>query len=137
VAPLPAVRPRWPGKKIDMRKFSAAHSMTISPVVKVLHERHSTRIHDQSPITWPRAFGSSERGMCPSTWKQHRVGVSGRWLDTPSSRILGGRRYRARASPRGRRVKGASLGILSLRRAGMRESNSRPHAFNLDAPLTG
>src|SRR5262249_5951186 len=28
VAPLPAVRPRWPGKKINMRKFSAAYSMT-------------------------------------------------------------------------------------------------------------
>src|SRR5215468_4032355 len=32
VAPLPAVRPRWPGKKIDLRKFSASHPNTISPV---------------------------------------------------------------------------------------------------------
>ena len=52
VAPLPAVRPRWPGKKIDLRKFSAAHSKTMSPVAKLLHERHSTRsFDDQRPIT--------------------------------------------------------------------------------------
>ena len=50
--PLPAVRPRWPGKKIDLRKFSAAHSEAISPVAKVLHERHSTRsFDDRRPIT--------------------------------------------------------------------------------------
>jgi SagB-type dehydrogenase family enzyme len=52
VPSLPAVRPRWPGKKIDLRKFSAAHSETISPIAKLLHERHSTRIFDdQRPIT--------------------------------------------------------------------------------------
>ena len=28
IPPLPAVRPRWPGKKIDLRKFSAAPSQT-------------------------------------------------------------------------------------------------------------
>ena len=31
MAPLPAVRPRWPGKKIDLRKLSAAHSQADSP----------------------------------------------------------------------------------------------------------
>jgi len=52
VAPLPAVRPRWPGKKIDLRKFAAAHSQPISPVAKLLRERHSTRsFDDQRPIT--------------------------------------------------------------------------------------
>jgi SagB-type dehydrogenase family enzyme len=51
VAPLPAVRPRWPGKKIDLRKFAAAYSEAISPVAKSLQERHSTRsFDDQSPI---------------------------------------------------------------------------------------
>ena len=50
--PLPAVRPRWPGKKIDLRKFVAAPSQAMSPVAKLLHERHSTRSFDnQSPIT--------------------------------------------------------------------------------------
>jgi SagB-type dehydrogenase family enzyme len=50
--PLPAVRPRWPGKKIDLRKVSAAHSQAISPVPKLLRERHSTRsFDDQRPIT--------------------------------------------------------------------------------------
>ena len=52
VAPLPAVRPHWPGKKIDLRRFSAARSKTNSPIVKILHERHSTRtFDDQRPIT--------------------------------------------------------------------------------------
>jgi SagB-type dehydrogenase family enzyme len=52
MAPLPAVRPRWPGKKIDLRKVSAAHSEAILPVAKLLRERHSTRVFDdQRPIT--------------------------------------------------------------------------------------
>ncbi len=32
MAPLPAVRPAWPGKKIDLRKLSDAPSQTASPV---------------------------------------------------------------------------------------------------------
>jgi SagB-type dehydrogenase family enzyme len=52
VSPPPAVRPRWPGKKIDLRKLSAAPSQTSSPVAKLLRERHSTRVFDdQQPIT--------------------------------------------------------------------------------------
>jgi SagB-type dehydrogenase family enzyme len=50
--PLPAVRPHWPGKKIDLRKFAPVHAQRISPVAKVLHERHSTRsFDDRRPIT--------------------------------------------------------------------------------------
>jgi SagB-type dehydrogenase family enzyme len=49
--PLPAVRPRWPGKKVDLRKFSAAQSQAISPVAKVVRERRSTRsFDDKRPI---------------------------------------------------------------------------------------
>jgi SagB-type dehydrogenase family enzyme len=52
IAPLPAVRPRWPGKKIDLRKFAAAHAQPISPVARLLRERHSTRsFDDRRPIT--------------------------------------------------------------------------------------
>jgi SagB-type dehydrogenase family enzyme len=52
ISPLPAVRPRWPGKKIDLRKLAAAHSEPMSPVAKLLRERHSTRsFDDQRPIT--------------------------------------------------------------------------------------
>jgi SagB-type dehydrogenase family enzyme len=52
ISPLPAVRPRWPGKKIDLCEFSAAHPQVISPVAKLLRERHSTRsFDDQRPIT--------------------------------------------------------------------------------------
>ena len=51
ISPLPALRPRWPGKKIDLRKFSAAHPDEVTPVAKLLRERHSTRrFDDQRPI---------------------------------------------------------------------------------------
>jgi SagB-type dehydrogenase family enzyme len=52
ISPPPAVRQRWPGKTIDLRKFSAAPSQTNSPVAKLLRERHSMRdFDDQQPIT--------------------------------------------------------------------------------------
>jgi SagB-type dehydrogenase family enzyme len=52
VPPLPAVRPRWPGQRIDLRPFSTTHAQAISPLAKLLHERHSTRsFDDQRPIT--------------------------------------------------------------------------------------
>jgi len=52
MAPLPAVRPRWPGKRIHLRKFSAAQPEAISPAAKLLRTRHSTRsFDDQRPIT--------------------------------------------------------------------------------------
>jgi SagB-type dehydrogenase family enzyme len=50
ISPPPAVRPRWPGKEIDLREFSAAEA--ISPVATLLRQRHSTRdFDDQQPIT--------------------------------------------------------------------------------------
>ena len=50
--PLPAVRPCWPGEKIDLRKFSAAPSQAVSPAAKLLRERHSTRsFDDRRPVT--------------------------------------------------------------------------------------
>ncbi len=52
IAPPPAVRPSWPGKTIDLRKVSAAHPEAISPIAKLLRQRHSTRsFDDQRPIT--------------------------------------------------------------------------------------
>ena len=51
IPPLPALRPRWPGKAIDLRK-STARSKTLSSVAKLLRDRHSTRsFDDQRPIT--------------------------------------------------------------------------------------
>src|SRR5262249_23796438 len=45
-------RPRWPGKKIDLRKFSAGRREPSSPAAKLLRERHSTRtFDDRRPIT--------------------------------------------------------------------------------------
>jgi len=50
VSPLPAVRPPWLGKKIDLCKFSA--SEPISPFAKLLRERHSVRdFDDEHPVT--------------------------------------------------------------------------------------
>ncbi len=52
ISPPPAARPSWPGKKIDLGKFSAAHPGAISPLAKLLRKRHSTRgFDDQRPIT--------------------------------------------------------------------------------------
>jgi SagB-type dehydrogenase family enzyme len=52
MAPPPAVRPRWPGKAIDLGKFVASPSQQPSPVARLLRERHSTRdFDDGKPIT--------------------------------------------------------------------------------------
>jgi len=52
IPPPPAVRPRWPGKKIDLRQLSDAPPKTLSPFTRLLHERHSTRdFDDRHPIT--------------------------------------------------------------------------------------
>ncbi len=48
----PAVRPCWPGKRIDLREVSAAHPHAVSPAARLLRERHSTRsFDDRRPIT--------------------------------------------------------------------------------------
>jgi SagB-type dehydrogenase family enzyme len=50
--PLPAVRPRWPGERIDLAKSLSAPAQMISPVARLLRERHSTRsFDDEQPIT--------------------------------------------------------------------------------------
>ncbi len=52
IPPPPAVRPRWPGKTIDLRQLSDAPPKTPSPFARLLHERHSTRDFDErQPIT--------------------------------------------------------------------------------------
>jgi SagB-type dehydrogenase family enzyme len=43
--PLPAIRPGWSGKTIDLRAFSEA-SPPASPAAKLMRERHSTRSFD-------------------------------------------------------------------------------------------
>jgi SagB-type dehydrogenase family enzyme len=52
IAPPPAVRPRWPGKKIDLRTLSAAPPELTPPLANLLRQRHSTRgFDDGHPIT--------------------------------------------------------------------------------------
>src|SRR5262249_50453823 len=50
VSPPPAVRPPWPGKKIDLRKFFT--SDPVSSFAGLLRERHSVRdFDDEHPVT--------------------------------------------------------------------------------------
>ena len=52
ISPLPAVRPCWAGKKIDLGKFSTADVKIDLSVVRVLRERRSVRsFDDHRPIT--------------------------------------------------------------------------------------
>lgn len=67
--PLPAVRPRWPGKAISLGKFVTPEP--VSPFAKLLRERHSTRdFDDQHPITLAELaqfLGTTARVL--SEWK--------------------------------------------------------------------
>ncbi|WGD53309.1 SagB family peptide dehydrogenase [Bradyrhizobium sp. CB1650] len=69
IAPLPAVRLPWPGKTIDLRKFSTPGP--ISPFAKLLRERHSIRdFDDQHPVTLAELaqfLGTTARVL--SEWK--------------------------------------------------------------------
>jgi SagB-type dehydrogenase family enzyme len=50
--PLPAVRPRWPGRRIGLGRFSAEPAGAVSPLVKLMQQRHSARsFDDRKPIT--------------------------------------------------------------------------------------
>jgi SagB-type dehydrogenase family enzyme len=52
IAALPAVRPPWPGTRIDLRELSSAAVDAPAQTAKLLRERHSTRDFDsQRPIT--------------------------------------------------------------------------------------
>jgi len=52
ISPLPAVRPPWPGKKIDLCTIQDPHPEAVLPVAKLLRDRHSTRsFDDRQPIT--------------------------------------------------------------------------------------
>lgn len=68
VPPLPAVRPPWPGKQIDLGKF---FTKPASPLAKLLRERHSIRdFDDQHPVTLAELaqfLGTTARVL--SEWK--------------------------------------------------------------------
>lgn len=53
IAPLPALRPRWPGTMIDLSGASAAQALPPSAFATLLRERRSTREFDPlQPITF-------------------------------------------------------------------------------------
>jgi SagB-type dehydrogenase family enzyme len=52
IAPLPAIRPSWPGGKIDLRTLAGPPSRETAQVTTLLRRRHSTRsFDDKRPIT--------------------------------------------------------------------------------------
>jgi len=69
IDPPPAVRPRWPGKKIDLRELSPPG--TLSPVAMLLRARHSVRDFDgQKPVTLAElARFLDGAARVQSTWK--------------------------------------------------------------------
>jgi len=77
VPPLPAVRPPWPGKKIDLCKFST--SKPISPFAKLLRERRSIRdFDDQHPVTLAElAQFLDTAARVLSEWKSGESFISG------------------------------------------------------------
>jgi SagB-type dehydrogenase family enzyme len=77
VASPPPIRPRWPGKKIDLRKCSGVHAQAISPVASLLRERRSTRSFDlQEPIKLAELsrFLDSTARVLPSANNENRLG---------------------------------------------------------------
>jgi SagB-type dehydrogenase family enzyme len=70
IAPPPAVRPPWPGKKIDLGPFSAAGAAANSPYAKLVRERHSTRdFDDRQPVTFAELAQFLETSArVQSTW---------------------------------------------------------------------
>jgi SagB-type dehydrogenase family enzyme len=67
IAPLPAVRQSWPGKKVDLPEAAPA----LSPLAKLVRERHSTRDFDeQRPITLAELSQFLDRtARVLSTWQ--------------------------------------------------------------------
>jgi SagB-type dehydrogenase family enzyme len=52
IAPPPAVRSTWPGQKIGLLELAGGHSEPMSPAIKLIHARHSTRtFDDERPIS--------------------------------------------------------------------------------------
>jgi SagB-type dehydrogenase family enzyme len=74
--PRPAVRPRWPGKTIDLRKFSDAPGEAISPATQLLHDRRSTRsFDDRTPMTLAELSRFLDRtARVQSTWRSRLDG---------------------------------------------------------------
>jgi len=79
MAPPPAVRPPWPGNKIELHKISGEHSEAVSPTAKLLRQRRSTRsFDDQRPITLAevsRFLHITARVL--STWSSRDLGEAG------------------------------------------------------------
>jgi SagB-type dehydrogenase family enzyme len=78
ISPLPALRPRWPGKKVHLRKFAASDSAEIPRSAKLLRERHSIRnFDDRQPITLAELSGLLDgTARVLSTFKS-RLGLPG------------------------------------------------------------
>ncbi len=79
IAPLPAVRPHWPGEPVDLRKTAASPSRAPSAFAKLLRQRHSTRdFDDERPITLPElAIFLDNAARVQSKWSSADMGEEG------------------------------------------------------------
>ena len=118
IAPLPAVRPPWPGTKIDLRELAA--TAALSPTAALLRERHSTRDFDnQKPITLAelaRFLDSTARvqSELKTTLDHGERRRSGTQLHGAALSV-GRRQLRARALSGRRQMRRAAARLLSLR----------------------
>jgi SagB-type dehydrogenase family enzyme len=84
IPPPPAVRPLWPGKKIDLERFSVADSEANSPLSRLLRERHSTRsFDDERPITLAELAHFLDRAARVLARYRNKtdLGDAGPWVD--------------------------------------------------------
>jgi len=84
IPPPPAVRPRWPGEKIKLEGFSVADSEAISPLSRLLRERHSTRSFDDGrPITLAELarFLDGAARVLARYRNRSDLGDAGPWVD--------------------------------------------------------
>jgi SagB-type dehydrogenase family enzyme len=84
IPPPPAVRPSWPGKKIDLRTFSLADFDAISPLSRLMRERHSIRSYDdERPVTLAELarFLDGAARVLARYRNQADLGDAGPWVD--------------------------------------------------------
>jgi SagB-type dehydrogenase family enzyme len=109
IASPPAVRPSWPGAKIDLHTISPPQSQPVSPAVRLLRDRHSTRtFDDRRPITLAElARFLDGAARVQAQWSSKLDGGDDSPLIEHGARpvSVGRRQLGARALPGGRQVR--------------------------------
>jgi SagB-type dehydrogenase family enzyme len=141
ISPLPAVRPRWPGKKIDLRKFSGARGQATSPFAKVLHERHSVRSFDDlRPITLAelaRLLDSTARVRSRWSHREHLGNASPLVTYAPRPYPSGGASYELEIYVAVARCEGLARGFYHYDAGAHALVPIATRAYELQSLLTG